>query len=333
MKKLLSIILIITTILSLMMITTISGSAKNIDLIGVSANFDTTLEQLLDEIEIAPHNKDDVASVGVRTFSVSAEEKIPYSDVDGYPYGYIGDVDGDDDVTIYDTSAIQLYIAQTTDFIAIQKILADVDYDGEISIIDATQIQRYLAHFQETGDIFHVIYSSYEDFDPMLDTYDEIVQHIVDNGEYDSDNNCYYFEAVLTEGADEIYMYIGYDPIYGDITIYTITYASEVDSYLEFSITLEKGSTEFSFYSSLCSELYSYYQAWGVGEITDITEDGDIKFNLKYDTFDSYDFTVDDIIESHKAMCLVNLICGEEFIMYDVPGSILNLLYDTTKLM
>ncbi len=333
MKKLLSIILTLAIMLSVMITSTTSINAKNVDLVSVNANINATLEQLLDKIEIVPYSKDDVAPVGVRTFSVSEEAGISYSDVDGYPYGYIGDVDGDDDVSIYDVSAIQLYVAQNSEFIAIQKMLADIDFDGEISILDATQIQRYLAMYQETGDIFHVLYSPYEDFDPMLDTYDEIVQYIVENGECNSYNGCYYFEAVQTEGADEMYMYIGHDPLFGDITIYTNTYSSQVDAYLEFSITLQKGSTEFAFFANMDSDYYNFYQAWGVGEITDITEDGNIEFDLKYDAFDSYDFTSDDIIESHKAMCLVNLICGEEFIMYDVPGSILNLLYDTTKLM
>ncbi len=57
----------------------------------------------------------------------------------------LGDVDKDTEVTIFDATEIQRYIAKITQLDASQKEMADVDKDGEITIYDATAIQKYLA--------------------------------------------------------------------------------------------------------------------------------------------------------------------------------------------
>ena len=55
------------------------------------------------------------------------------------------DADGDGEVTIFDATRIQRYLAELIkeDEIALQ--MADADKDGEVTIYDATRIQRYLA--------------------------------------------------------------------------------------------------------------------------------------------------------------------------------------------
>ena len=55
----------------------------------------------------------------------------------------LGDADGDGEVSIFDITLIQRYLAGVAD--EIDAAAADVDGDGEVSIFDATAIQRWLA--------------------------------------------------------------------------------------------------------------------------------------------------------------------------------------------
>ena len=68
-----------------------------------------------------------------------------------------GDVDGDGNVTIFDVTYIQKYLAGVPGYKELtnaQKKAADVDGDGEVTITDATYIQRYLAGIDD-GDKVH----------------------------------------------------------------------------------------------------------------------------------------------------------------------------------
>lgn len=56
-----------------------------------------------------------------------------------------GDVDLDDELTIFDVTVIQRYLAVMDQLNGQQQRLADFDYDGEITIFDCTYIQRRLA--------------------------------------------------------------------------------------------------------------------------------------------------------------------------------------------
>ncbi len=66
----------------------------------------------------------------------------------------LGDVDGDNQVTIMDPTCLQLLLAH---FIADEDgrmfIRSDIDHDGLNSIMDATCIQRYIAQFEDGTDI------------------------------------------------------------------------------------------------------------------------------------------------------------------------------------
>lgn len=59
------------------------------------------------------------------------------------PY-ILGDVDGDNNVSILDATCIQRHLASIPVF-AYNKSAADTDSDGEVTILDATMIQRWLA--------------------------------------------------------------------------------------------------------------------------------------------------------------------------------------------
>lgn len=61
--------------------------------------------------------------------------------------GPLGDADLDGEVTIFDVTRIQRYLAHMTTFNEQQLLLADFDGDGIVTIVDATYIQRFLAGY------------------------------------------------------------------------------------------------------------------------------------------------------------------------------------------
>lgn len=116
-----------------------------------------------------------VTSIGERAFGYVFDDKnLKYVVIDGFTiYGYnnteaqryandneikfvslgdvpadeliIGDVDGDERVTIIDATFIQRHLAQLETIDEDRLTCADTDKDGEISIVDATMIERFLA--------------------------------------------------------------------------------------------------------------------------------------------------------------------------------------------
>ena len=68
-----------------------------------------------------------------------------YLNYDIAPYIKHGDVDGDGEISVADTTFIQRFLALmiVPDFY--DESVADVDNDNNVSITDATQLQRYLS--------------------------------------------------------------------------------------------------------------------------------------------------------------------------------------------
>lgn len=61
------------------------------------------------------------------------------------PDQIIGDVNGDDSVTVQDATVIQKYLAGLVTLSDEQLALADTNGDGNVTILDATAIQKYIA--------------------------------------------------------------------------------------------------------------------------------------------------------------------------------------------
>ena len=61
------------------------------------------------------------------------------------PEYMLGDVSGDETISIMDATLIQLYISSDITPTDIQLRAADTDQDGKIVVMDATAIQRYIA--------------------------------------------------------------------------------------------------------------------------------------------------------------------------------------------
>ena len=90
-------------------------------------------------------------------YIVSAEEGADKSSAEGYVYGYIGDVDYDNEVSVMDATGIQRHIAQIIEYRDTNLLLADVDMDGEVGIIDATQIQMWCSKHSVKAPVYHLL--------------------------------------------------------------------------------------------------------------------------------------------------------------------------------
>ncbi|MBQ8057621.1 MAG: leucine-rich repeat protein [Ruminococcus sp.] len=86
--------------------------------------------------------------------------EIEYVLLDPVETYILGDVDNDGDVSVLDTTEVQLIIAQLTEPVDDNATLrGDIDRDGVLSIMDATSIQRYVASYDDElhiGETFEV---------------------------------------------------------------------------------------------------------------------------------------------------------------------------------
>lgn len=108
---------------------TISDNVQSIDKTAFKNSYDVTI----------CCNTDSIAHV------FATENVIDYILLDVVDKGILGDVDGDNNVSIMDATKIQMVVAQLKTFTEQEKLRADVDGDTEISVIDATAIQMHLA--------------------------------------------------------------------------------------------------------------------------------------------------------------------------------------------
>ena len=76
-----------------------------------------------------------------QAFAVSNQLRFRALDADTL----VGDPNSDGKVDVTDCTAIQMYLAEFSEFTDDQLRASDADGDGEISIADATAIQMYAA--------------------------------------------------------------------------------------------------------------------------------------------------------------------------------------------
>jgi len=57
----------------------------------------------------------------------------------------VGDIDNDNEITVFDATSVQFCVAQLVEFSEKQTLAADTDNDGSVSVLDATRIQMYVA--------------------------------------------------------------------------------------------------------------------------------------------------------------------------------------------
>ncbi len=138
-KKTLSIVLALITILSVISIAGFSASAEEIAEVAATAD-----EATNDEAKLV----------------MSSEPKVEASSVSGTIIGYIGDSNLDDKINIKDCTAIQKYLAKYTLLNEQAKLLADADNNEKLNVRDATAIQKYLAGMKVESVVWHLLYET-----------------------------------------------------------------------------------------------------------------------------------------------------------------------------
>ena len=209
MKKLLSLILALVTLLSVA--TVMSGAAET-----------------------------DVAQTSA-TYYVSTQ---PYENVaNATIIGYLGDVDSSTDVTILDATEIQLSIARLTTFSDKQKNLGDVDRDGNVSILDATSIQCFIASIPTDTKVAHTLYT--KNSTPESDVFTQVINYIKANGKYDERSQWYRIytfsdtlDTSLIYSAAENKIIVSADVYSGDTMVSVFLTAPVVKSEFEFNTYL-----------------------------------------------------------------------------------------------
>lgn len=138
MKKLLSILIVMLTLVSLLTFGISSVSAES----GFVAFSSSADESSADEIKLVITDK-------------------PYSDlsaIEGTVVGKIGDTNKDDKVNIKDATTIQKHLAKLIYLSEGPKLLADCDNNSKLNVRDATTIQKYLAGIKTENVIMHILY-------------------------------------------------------------------------------------------------------------------------------------------------------------------------------
>ncbi len=77
--------------------------------------------------------------------SYADDNEIEFVSLDEQQNYLLGDIDGDEDITIIDATIIQRHIAQLVTIVYDRRICADVDKDTNITVVDATIIQKFVA--------------------------------------------------------------------------------------------------------------------------------------------------------------------------------------------
>lgn len=126
MKKLISVILMLSMIISMFAVSTTITSAQSAD-----------------ETE----------------YKISEYDKTNVDKIDGEIHGYMGDCDSDSETSVMDATQIQLYVADKKEMTDIQILLADVDNDKYVSVMDATEIQLFAAQKITSDIIGHILYT------------------------------------------------------------------------------------------------------------------------------------------------------------------------------
>lgn len=123
------------------------------------------LASFLNVTSMAAKTTKDIAQTGVvSNLEVSDAPNVSLDSINGKVYGYFGDVDGDNLITVLDATEIQLRCAELSyDFSTYGEFLADVDDDERITVIDAAEIQKYCAEKVITTLVGYVLYEPYDD--------------------------------------------------------------------------------------------------------------------------------------------------------------------------
>lgn len=140
MKKTLSIVLIVATLLSLLTLGAFGVSAETeSDLIQATAD-----EATVDEVKLV----------------ITDEPDVDLSTIKGTVIGIIGDTNKDGKVNVKDSTNIQKYLAKLVYMGESGKLLGNVDGNEKLNVRDATTIQKFIAGLKVETKIRHILYQT-----------------------------------------------------------------------------------------------------------------------------------------------------------------------------
>ena len=200
MKKLLSLVLALITILS---VATVMAGAADADLAETSATY----------------------YVSSKPFENVANANI---------IGYLGDLDADKEISILDATQVQLSLASLVNLDSTQKLLADTDQDGGTSIMDTTAIQCYIARIATDAKVACTLYT--KNAAPSADIFEQVKAYTKANGYYYESSNWY---CVYNSGTD-IDTGLVYMIDQNEIAVSINTYSGTTSISLFFIIPIDK---------------------------------------------------------------------------------------------
>lgn len=290
MKKFLSVMLTLTLLLSLATLTT---GAANTDVADTSA-----------------------------TYYVSANEYETITTANAKVYGFIGDLDGDKEISIMDATSIQLYIAKLLSFDETSTLLADTDRDGDVSIIDATAIQCFIAKLESNAKVAHTLYEITASTNTG-DVAQQVVNYLKANGNYDADLDWY----TVRKYSDNFYVGLIYDATDNEIFISTDFYSETENGPIVSvfcAIPLEKEEYRYNtFLANRYENGESVYDAFGEAKQLKST---DKKLSLTSYIFESeVGLTFNDVESEIQEAITVGMASIEEILGDNVNGNLYSL--------
>lgn len=208
----------------------------------------------------------DTAQTGGASYFVA--DKFDKNDSTKQALGYIGDADGDKKITVMDVTAIQRYISKSINLNPAKTLLSNVNRDDKIDITDATEIQRYISQIIVNTNVSKYLYKNLVHSPQELEMFDEIVSIIKQEGKSttsSSGQTSYYIKGNGTTLANEWHLYSGtYDLRYTQDTKFADN-DSIVMSYRMYNSKYSYNTYDFQFRiyrgSNLCYVVYEEYDA------------------------------------------------------------------------
>ena len=218
-------------------------------------------------------------------YYLSLLRRQPISVDNGKVFGYLGDVDNSQDINILDATQIQLNLARLADFDETQTLLADADLDKSISILDVTAIQCYIAKVGTDPYIAHTLYVEYDCLSHKEMRFNELVSFLKDNSEYDSDLKAYVVTDAHDTPWLTSTLRMSYFPKTDEISIFSDQKPS--NGYTkQIMLTINRKDYEAKFSTAVYSRTALLYTAKG-SMVNPVIVNNGYAYTFYCDTFDS----------------------------------------------
>ena len=203
----------------------------------------------------------DVAQSNAINYQIS---NTPFEEVAGAKIiGYLGDVDMNKNISILDATQVQLTLASIIALDSTARLLADTDLDGSVSILDATAIQCFLAQIETSSKVAHTVYEKTSPEKPAV--YEQIVSFMKNNASYSPELGMYRLRKDNSGNPD--YMTICYYENSGEISI--LYHTGEGDEADSFELIIKNNNKRATFNATNLMGGSKYYSVFGEIELID----------------------------------------------------------------